>query len=135
MLSFAYRHPLKAAAFALAYFSLFSLQHPLMAQAQAIAPATASAAPPAGAAPTGPPAKTMAAAVSPPGHAARASLGPAVFPTKVSAKYTSQAAGRARMHTCRDQYEANKAASANGGLKWIQKGGGYYSQCLKQLKA
>src|ERR1700757_466999 len=23
---------------------------------------------------------------------------------------------------------------ANGGLKWIQKGGGYYSECNKQLK-
>jgi hypothetical protein len=29
---------------------------------------------------------------------------------------------------------ANKAANANGGLKWIQKGGGYYSECNKQLK-
>jgi hypothetical protein len=28
----------------------------------------------------------------------------------------------------------NKATNANGGLKWIQKGGGYYSECNKQLK-
>ncbi len=33
------------------------------------------------------------------------------------------------MHTCLDQYNANKASGGNGGLKWIQKGGGYYSQC------
>ena len=38
------------------------------------------------------------------------------------------------MHTCVDQYNANKATNANGGLKWIQKGGGYYSECSKKLK-
>ena len=32
------------------------------------------------------------------------------------------------------KYKANKATSANGGLKWIMKGGGYYSECNKQLK-
>jgi hypothetical protein len=29
----------------------------------------------------------------------------------------------------------NKASNGNGGLKWIQKGGGYYSECNKRLKA
>ncbi len=58
----------------------------------------------------------------------------AVFPTAVSPKYSSESAGRARMHTCRDQYHANKATNANGGLKWIEKGGGYYSECNKRLK-
>ncbi len=58
----------------------------------------------------------------------------AVFPTAVSPKYSSESAGRARMHTCRDQYNANKATNANGGLKWIEKGGGYYSECNKRLK-
>jgi hypothetical protein len=38
------------------------------------------------------------------------------------------------MLTCLDQYEANKASNTNGGLKWIQKGGGYYSMCNKHLK-
>jgi hypothetical protein len=38
------------------------------------------------------------------------------------------------MHTCLDQYKANQAANANGGLKWIQKDGGYYSECNKHLK-
>jgi hypothetical protein len=60
--------------------------------------------------------------------------GNAVFPTAISPKYSSEAAGRARMHTCLDQYNANKATNGNGGLKWIQKGGGYYSECSKQLK-
>jgi hypothetical protein len=58
----------------------------------------------------------------------------AVFPTAVAPKYSSETGGRARMHTCRDQYNENKATSANGGLNWIQKGGGYYSECNKHLK-
>ena len=58
----------------------------------------------------------------------------AVFPSAVSSKYASQSAGKARMHTCLDQYHANKASNANGGLKWIMKGGGYYSECNKRLK-
>ena len=58
----------------------------------------------------------------------------AVFPTAVSSKYSSEKAGRARMHTCLDQYNVNKAKDANGGLKWIVKGGGYYSECNKRLK-
>lgn len=49
-------------------------------------------------------------------------------------KYTNESVGKARMRTCLDQYNANKATNANGGLKWIQKGGGYYSECNKQLK-
>jgi hypothetical protein len=60
--------------------------------------------------------------------------GNAVFPTAVSPKYSSESAGKARMHTCLDQYNANKANNGNGGLKWIQKGGGYYSECNKRLK-
>lgn len=59
---------------------------------------------------------------------------PAVFPTAIAPKYSSEKASKARMHTCVDQYNANKAANANGGLKWIQKGGGYYSECNKRLK-
>ncbi len=61
--------------------------------------------------------------------------GPAVFPTAISPKYAKEKEARQRMKTCLDQYNANKAANANGGLKWIQKGGGYYSECNKKLKA
>ena len=84
--------------------------------------ADATAATPAAA----PPATAPATAPKPAGNA--------VFPTAVSPKYSSESAGKARMHTCLDQYNANKATNANGGLKWIQKGGGYYSECNKQLK-
>ena len=63
-----------------------------------------------------------------------AASGPAVYPSAVDPKYSKETAGKARMHTCVDQYNANKATNANGGLKWIQKGGGYYSECSKKLK-
>ena len=76
-----------------------------------------------------PPAAIPAAA-----PAAPKATGNAVFPTAVSPKYSTESAGKARMHTCLDQYNANKATNGNGGLKWIQKGGGYYSECNKQLK-
>src|SRR5271157_508769 len=65
---------------------------------------------------------------------APAATGNAAFPSAVSSKYSSESAGKARMHTCLDQYNANKANNANGGLKWIEKGGGYYSECNKRLK-
>jgi hypothetical protein len=38
------------------------------------------------------------------------------------------------MHTCLDGYYANKEANTLKGLKWIQKGGGYYSVCNSRLK-
>jgi len=60
--------------------------------------------------------------------------GPAVYPNAVDPKYSKETAGKARLHTCVDQYNANKATNGNGGLKWIQKGGGYYSECSKKLK-
>ena len=34
-----------------------------------------------------------------------------------------------------DQWKANKAANTTGGMKWIEKGGGYWSECNKKLKA
>jgi hypothetical protein len=67
--------------------------------------------------------------------AAPAPVGNATFPSAVSPKYASEKAAKARMHTCLDQYNANKASNANGGLNWIQKGGGYYSECNKRLKS
>jgi hypothetical protein len=57
------------------------------------------------------------------------------FPTGISKKYSDESAGKARMHTCLDQYYANKDAGSLGGLRWIQKGGGYYSLCNARLKS
>jgi hypothetical protein len=61
-------------------------------------------------------------------------MGNAVFPNAVDAKYAKETAGKARLHTCVDQYNANKTTNGNGGMKWIEKGGGYYSECNKKLK-
>ena len=86
------------------------------------------------AAPAAAPAPAAAAAPKPAAAPAPVSTGNAVFPSAVSPKYAQESAGKARMHTCLDQYKANKDSNANGGLKWIQKGGGYYSQCNTKLK-
>lgn len=56
------------------------------------------------------------------------------FPRAVSAKFSHESAGKARMHTCLEQYHALKDRNALNGLKWIQKGGGYYSLCNARLK-
>jgi hypothetical protein len=101
------------------------------AQCGADAAATPAAAP---AAPAIPGAPKEAKKEATPAAAPAAPAGPAVFPSAVDPKYSKETAGKARMHTCVDQYNANKAANANGGLKWIQKGGGYYSECTKKLK-
>ncbi|MFT9446881.1 hypothetical protein [Gluconobacter japonicus] len=60
--------------------------------------------------------------------------GNVVFPTAVSSQFSSLTPGKARMKTCVAQYNANKATGKNGNLKWIQKGGGYWSQCNSRLK-
>ena len=91
------------------------------AAAPAPAPAAAEAKP-------APAPKTAAAPAAP------MPMGNAVFPSAVDPKYSKESAGKGRMHTCVDQYKANKASNGNGGMKWIQKGGGYYSECNKRLK-
>jgi hypothetical protein len=95
----------------------------------AATPAAAPAAPAAPKAAEAKPAPKPAATATAP-----APMGDAVFPKAVDSKYSKESEGKARMHTCVDQYNANKAGNANGGLKWIQKGGGYYSECTKKLK-
>jgi hypothetical protein len=97
-------------------------------KAQCGAAATAAPAPTAAQPPA--PTTTKPAAAPMPVPAA---TGNAVFPSAVSSKYSGESAGKARMHTCLDQYNANKANNTNGGLKWIEKGGGYYSACNKRL--
>ncbi len=98
-------------------------------KAQCGADAAAAPAGTAAAAPAAAPKQAKKEAAAP-----AAPSGPAVYPSAVDPKYSKQTAGKARMHTCADQYNANKATNANGGLKWIQKGGGYYSECTKKLK-
>lgn len=92
------------------------------------------AAAPAAPAATTAPAKLVASAPAKPAAAAPAAAGNAMFPSKVDPKYSTLSAGKQRFKTCNDQYNANKANGGNGDLKWIQKGGGYYSQCNTRLK-
>jgi hypothetical protein len=107
------------------------------------APAATPAAPPPiipavalPAAPVAPkPTKTVTAPAAPPPTAAPAEPGSAVFPTAVSPQYSTLTPHMQRMKTCDDQYKINKTNNGNGGLKWTQKGGGYYSECNKRLKS
>jgi hypothetical protein len=58
----------------------------------------------------------------------------AVFPATIAPKYSGEKPDKARTLTCADQFNVNKATNANDGLKWIEKGGGYYSECISRLK-
>jgi hypothetical protein len=57
-----------------------------------------------------------------------------VLPGAINPAYSNLKPGDARRKTCSEQYEANKATGGNAGLKWTQKGGGYYSLCNAKLK-
>ncbi|AOO81786.1 hypothetical protein [Bosea vaviloviae] len=84
------------------------------------------------------PAPAATPAATAPGQkpaAAPARAKAAVFPRAVAPKYSEESPGKARLKTCVDQYNANKTANANGELKWIEKGGGYWSQCNTKLKS
>jgi hypothetical protein len=123
-----------------------------VAAAPAPAPAPVAAAPeappaPVAAAPEAPPAPVAAAPAPAPAPVAAtpeappavvATPGTAVFPTAIAQAYADEKADIARRKTCLDQFKANKATNANGGLKWIQKVGGkvggYWKECDKHLK-
>lgn len=115
---------------------------PVEPPAPPVAAAPAAEAPPPVAAPAAPvvapapanPLKKAPASNKPVAPAVAATPSTAVFPSAISPAHASEKPGKARLKTCLDQYNANKATNANGGLKWIQKGGGYYSECTKRLK-
>lgn len=105
-------------------------------KAQCGADTSAAASPAAPATPAATAAKPAAAPVvaAKPAAAKPVATSAAVFPKTVDPKYANEKAGVAREKTCVDQYNANKTANANGGMKWIEKGGGYWSACNKALK-
>src|SRR5580704_6281749 len=119
---------------------------PVVAAPPPPAPAPVVAAPPPVAAPAPPPVVAAPAvtpspvnplkkpATKPMAPAAAEAPSAAVFPTAIAPAYANEKPGKARMKTCDDQYKSNKATNANGGLKWILKGGGYWSECNKRLK-
>lgn len=77
---------------------------------------------------------TEPAVAAAPGPAVTPGLKGPVFPDVVSPRHSSERPALARQRTCADQFKANKAAAANGGLRWIERGGGYWSQCNARLK-
>jgi len=67
--------------------------------------------------------------------AAPVETGNAVFPMAVDPKFASEKPHMQRMHTCSEQWKANKANNTTGGMRWNQKGGGgFYSVCNTRLK-
>jgi hypothetical protein len=96
----------------------------------AATPAAAPAAPPP---PAAAEAKPKAAPAAPP--AAPVVTGNAVFPMAVDPKFAKETPHMQRMHTCSEQWQANKANNTTGGMHWNQKGGGgFYSVCNSRLK-
>jgi hypothetical protein len=111
------------------------------AECGADAAATPAAAPAAAPAAEAKPAETKPAAkettkeAKETAPAAPIETGNAVFPSAVDAKFASEKPHMARMHTCAEQWKTNKTANTTGGMRWNQKGGGYYSECNKRLKS
>ena len=66
--------------------------------------------------------------------ATKAASGKTTFPSSVAAKFAAEKPAKARMHTCLEQYHANKQAGTLGDIRWIEKGGGYYKLCNARLK-
>jgi hypothetical protein len=75
-----------------------------------------------------------AAARTRPAEKPRATGKGPVFPVDIAPRHASERPALARQRTCADQFKANKASDANGGLRWIEKGGGYWSRCNAHLK-
>lgn len=107
--------------------------------ASLIAVGTALSSPSFAASKTAPTAGASAAQTPAPSSAATpapaVASGKVVFPNSIPAEFSSLSVGKARMKACVAQYNQNKTTGNNGGLKWIQKGGGYWSECSKHLKA
>jgi potassium-transporting ATPase KdpC subunit len=91
-----------------------------------VAPVAETPAPPVGAVPGVPTAAPPIAAAPASPSAAAATPPAAVFPSAISPQ-----PGDARRKTCLDQYHANAATNANGGLKW----NAYWKECKKRLKS
>lgn len=57
------------------------------------------------------------------------------FPKAIDKKYATETPAKGRLKTCVDTYHKNKDDGTLGDLKWIQKGGGYWSLCNTALKS
>jgi K+-transporting ATPase ATPase C chain len=77
---------------------------------------------------TAPPTSDLA---PPPAVESPASKPAAVFPSQISPRHAAEKPGVASLKTCSDQFRANAATNANGGLKWTD----YWKECKKHLKS
>lgn len=59
----------------------------------------------------------------------------ALLPSVIDPKFAAEKPSLQRLHTCSLAYRAAKKDGKLAGLRWIQKGGGFYSQCVAKLKA
>lgn len=57
-----------------------------------------------------------------------------VFPTALASEFSTEKPWKARMRTCLKSYRQAKQDGALYGVKWVQKGGGYYSLCTARLR-
>lgn len=57
-----------------------------------------------------------------------------IFPTALATDIKASKPSEARMRTCLKSYYEAKQAGTLYGIRWIQKGGGYYSLCNARLK-
>lgn len=59
----------------------------------------------------------------------------AILPQAIDPKFAGEKPSLQRLHTCSLAYRAAKKEGKLAGLRWIQKGGGFYSLCTAKLKA
>lgn len=58
----------------------------------------------------------------------------AILPSTIDPKFAAEKPSLQRLHTCSLAYRAAKKEGKLAGLRWIQKGGGFYSLCTARLK-
>jgi hypothetical protein len=56
------------------------------------------------------------------------------FPVALASEFSSQKPWEARMRTCLKSYREQKKAGTLYGVKWVERGGGYYSLCSAKLR-
>jgi len=56
------------------------------------------------------------------------------FPAALASEFSDRKPWEARMRTCLKTYHEAKKAGALYGVKWVEKGGGYYSLCSARLR-
>lgn len=57
-----------------------------------------------------------------------------VFPVALASEFGDRKPWEARMRTCLKSYHESKKAGTLYGVKWVEKGGGYYSLCSARLR-